>query len=286
MISSSESGSADDKLSITRTGYSFNTILLQNGTAEELSDFLEKKISPNAEAYDNTPVVLDVSNVNNLYNLEYAQLQQVCAEHSMYLIGLSGIHSEERAKILTEKKIPIVNSTRFARMREENFKPRVITKAVEIQVPVRIPEPYQVKVPVEVKRPEKMMVINHSLRAGESVSAPGNSVLVLGNVARTARIVASHNIFVFGDLYGEVYAGAPKDRNTSGDEKGLIYVSGVFQPTLVAVAGNYQTADDMESNQSLKSLYGEDTSVIVSLANGKSLNYVHVKDVQSIQSRF
>ena len=74
-------------------------------------------------------------------------------------------------------------------------------------------------------------------------------------------------------------------KDTDGYEKGIIYVSGVFQPTLVAIAGNYQTADDMENNQSLKSLYGEDSSVIVSL-NGRSLNYCHVKDVQTSQSRF
>ena len=129
------------------------------------------------------------------------------------------------------------------------------------------------------------MVVSHSLRSGECISAPDTSVLILGNVARTARIIASHNVFVFGDMHGEVYAGSPKDKDTDGYEKGIIYVSGVFQPTLVAIAGNYQTADDMENNQSLKSLYGEDSSVIVSL-NGRSLNYCHVKDVQTIQSRF
>ena len=271
--------------SMLRTGYSFNTIVLYKGTAEELEIFLEQKIAPNKEIYQNSPVVIDVSNIDFLKNIDYKSLLAACRKYGLYLLGLSGVHTDERAQTLAEMDIPVVNSTKFARIREENFKPRVITKTVEVKVPVHIPEPYEVKVPYEVKSHEPMMVIGHSIRSGECISAPDTSVLILGNVARTARVISSHNIFVFGDLYGEVYAGSPKDRDTEGYKKGLIYTSGVFQPTLVAIAGNYQTADDMENNQSLTNLYGNNTAVIVSL-NGRSLTYCHVKDVQTIQSRF
>ncbi len=284
MNSFAETGENSSIANISRTGYSFNTIELHKGTVEELTDILEQKVSPSAEIYKNSPVVIDASNIDYLRELDYPALVNTSKKYGLFLLGVSGILNEDRAKILYEKNIPVVNSTKFARMREENFKPRVITKTVEIKVPVHIPEPYEVKVPVEVRKPEPMMVISHSIRSGECISAPDTSVLILGNVARTARIIASHNVFVFGDMYGEVYAGSPKDKNTEGYEKGIIYVSGVFQPTLVAIAGNYQTADDMENNESLKSLYGEDSSVIVSL-NGRSLSYCHVKDVQTIQSR-
>lgn len=278
-------GAINSSASISRTGYSFNTILLSTGTIEELEKLLEQKVRPNADAYLNSPIVIDVSTIDYLRQLDYKLLVDTCRKYGLFLIGFSGVHTEERAQTLASMNIPVVNSTKFARMREENFKPRVITKTLEIQVPVHIPTPYEVKVPYEVRITEPMMVINHSLRSGEYISAPDTSVVIMGNVARTARIISSHNIFVFGDLLGEVYAGSPKDQNTEGYTKAFIYASGVFQPTLVAIAGNYQTADDMENNRSLDSLYGEDSSVIVSL-NDRSLNYCHVKDVQSIQSRF
>lgn len=285
MDSFADTGDTTMSASISRTGYSFNTIEMHKGTVEELTELLEQKVLPRAEIYKNSPVVIDAANINYLKDLDYDQLAATCRNYGLFLIGISGILTEERADTLIKRNIPVVNSTKFARMREENFKPRVITKTIEIQVPVLIPEPYEVKVPYEVRKPEPMMVVSHSLRSGECISAPDTSVLILGNVARTARIIASHNVFVFGDMHGEVYAGSPKDKDTDGYEKGIIYVSGVFAPTLVAIAGNYQTADDMENNQTLKSLYGEDSSVIVSL-NGRSLNYCHVKDVQTIQSRF
>ena len=115
---------------ITRTGYSFNTITLTQGTAQELTAILEKKVAPYSEVYENTPLVIDVSNLNYLVDLEYDRLKEVCSSYKLHLLGVSGIHNEERAETLKKRNIPVVNSVKFARMREENFKPRIITKTL------------------------------------------------------------------------------------------------------------------------------------------------------------
>ena len=166
--------------------------------------------------------------------------------------------------------IPIVNSTKFARTREENFKPRIITKTVEVKVPV------QIKVPYEVRVAEPLMVINRNLRSGDLISAPNNSVLVIGNVASTARIIASHNIIILGDLHGDVLAGAPKGQDTKGYPSGMIYVSGLFEPSLVAISAQYQTADDLECNHKLQGIYGSRGGIKVTLTNDM-LNYTKLK---------
>ena len=49
---------ATEVASISRTGYSFNTVFLPTGTVEELQDLLDKKIAPNLEAYENSPLVI------------------------------------------------------------------------------------------------------------------------------------------------------------------------------------------------------------------------------------
>lgn len=255
--------------SIARTGYSLTTISLNEGTLDELRAILDKKIAPSIDIYKGTSIVIDVSCVNFLHNLDFAAMQKLCREYEVFLIGLSGLTNEDRANTLTQMGIPIVNSTKFARMREENFKPRIITKTVEVQVPV------QVKVPYEVRIAEPLMVIKRNLRAGDLISAPNNSVLVIGNVASTARIIASHNIIVLGNLYGDVLAGAPRGQGALGYNQGFIYVSGVFKPSLVAISAQYHTADDLECNPNLKDIYSS-TNVMVSF-NGDNLTYSKLK---------
>jgi septum site-determining protein MinC len=272
-------------ISIGRTGYSFNTITLETGSVEELETFLQKKIDPSIRAYDHTPVVLDVSHVDYLQNLEYDRLVATCKLHGLYLIGLSGIHSEERALFLHKRDIPIVNSVKFSRMREENFKPKVITKTVEIEIPVHIKEPYPVKVPYKVLVSEPMMLIKRSIRSGESISAVNNSVLIIGNVAPTARIIASHHVFIFGDLHGEVFAGSPRAQTTQGFDEAIVYTSGKFAPTLLAIAGNYQTAEDMEQSFLAKNLENMDREVLVFLHDGV-LTYTHAKDSAKLRAVF
>ena len=273
------SGSSLNGANMNRTGYSFNTVTLPSGMLCDLKKILEFKIAPYKEVYLNSPVVVDISDVKDLQIIDYEGMTKLCREYGLYLIGLSGASTEERVLELARRNIPVVNSTKFARIREENFKPRGVTNTLEVKVPVHIPVPYEVKVPVEVKTPDPVMVISRNIRAGELISAPDNSVVIFGTVARTAKIVASHNIIILGDLLGEVYAGSPKNAQTEGYSKGFIYVSGMFMPTLVAVAGHYQTADDIENSPYLQSIYGVHGQVVVSL-NGKTLNYCQAKDYQ------
>ena len=271
-MDNTNSNSLNSVASMSRTGYSFNTVTLLSGSVKELREFLESKIKPNQEAYLNTPVVIDISMVNYLNDLDYSMLVKTCKEYGLFLIGLSGAVNEQRANTLISMGIPVVNSSRFARMREENFKPKVITKTLEVQVPVHIKEPYEVRVPYEVKVSEPVIVINRNIRAGEQINAVDNSVVVFGNVGRTARIVASHNVFIYGDMQGEVYAGSPKNKDCSGMKDAFIYINGTFRPTLVAIAGQYQTADDMEQIESVSKLCNKKVDLKITL-NERSLCY-------------
>lgn len=267
--------------SLTRTGYSFNTIAISDLNPEHLKAVLMVKIAPNPEFYDNTPVVLDISAIEDLSKIDYKALQNVCESYNLYLLGLSGIDNEDKASFLNQKKIPIVNSNRYARVREENFKPKVIVKSYEVQVPIKVP--YK----VEVKVPEPILTIYRNIRSGESISARDNSVVIFGNVANSARIIASHNVIIFGSLYGEVYAGSPKDSNSLGNPHSYIYTAGVFQPTLCAICGNYQTADDMEHDPKTATIYGKRQELYIHLsADAKNLMYMNMNEILNSNSKF
>ena len=59
---------------------------------------------------------------------------------------------------------------------------------------------------------ENTILIQRTLRSGQSVSHDGN-VVVLGDVNPGAEVVASGNIIVMGSLRGVVHAGAKGDAN-------------------------------------------------------------------------
>lgn len=267
--------------SLMRTGYSFNTIVIKDLNLEHLEQLLTLKVSPNREFYAFAPLVLDVSAVSNFEDLDYKKLVDICNKFDIYLIGLSGITSEEVINLLKTKKVPVVNSNRFVRIREENLQPKIITKTFEVEVPVKV------NVPVEVKISEPLIVISRNVRTGEIITAKDNSVVIFGNVAATARIIASHNIIIFGSLFGEAYAGSPKNAESSGYEPSFIYTSGTFKPTLCAICGNYQTADDMEHDNKIIPFYGKKQELLVYLSkDGKSLQYSHPTELNKLNSKF
>ena len=266
---------------LMRTGYSFNTIVIKDLDPEHLEQLLNVKITPNRDFYAYSPLVLEASEIKSFEDLDYPKLVEICSKFDTYLLGISGITSEENVKCLKEKKVPIVNSNRFVRIREESLQPRIVTKTFTIEVPVKVNVPYEVKIA------EPLMVISRNVRAGEIISAKDNSVVIFGNVAATARVIAAHSIIIFGSLFGEAYAGSPKSADSEGYDKSFIYVSGSFKPTLCAVCGNYQTADDMEQDDRVIPFYGKKQELLVYLSkDGKSLHYSHPTELNKSNSKF
>ncbi len=260
---------------VMRTGYSLNTISLPSGNLDDIEELLAKKVDPFLEAYQNSAAVLDVSCVTRLCDLDFQKLQEQFAAHKLHLVGLSGVTTEDRALLLTQKGIPIINSNKFARIRQENLPPKIVTQILELKVPVEVKVPCEVKVPYEIKNPNPLKVISRPIRSGETISVPDNSVAIFGSVGDRARIIASHHVFIFGDLKGgELYAGNPKDSTDPGFTSAVICVKGKFDPALVAIAGNYQTAEDLQNEEVLQRYQSE---VAITL-QGSSLRYWGFKE--------
>lgn len=87
-------------------------------------------------------------------------------------------------------------------------------------------------------RPD-VLVIDRPVRSGQSVSYP-NDVTVIGAVSSGAEIIAGGSIHIYGALRGRAIAG------TVGDAGARVFCSRL-EAELIAIAGLYQTADDMPS---------------------------------------
>jgi septum site-determining protein MinC len=87
---------------------------------------------------------------------------------------------------------------------------------------------------------DKSLMIEGSVRSGQSILHPEGDVTVLGSVASGAEIVAGGSIHVYGALRGRAIAGC------TGNARARIFCR-KFEAELIAVDGLYKTADDLGS---------------------------------------
>lgn len=268
---------------IVRASYSIVTISLKSSSLDALNSLLCNKIDPNAQAYYNRAVILDISEIYDLKSIDYFKIKQCLQEHNLFLIGVSGLITEDDVAFMQAQDIPVVNANKFAKAREENLEPKVIVKTLKVQVPIEKQIPYEVKVPVEIETHAPLKMVHRNIRSGETIAANGNSVVIFGSVNAGSRIIASHNVIIFGDVKGgQIFAGNPKDQYDPGYEDAIISVSGQFNPAFVAIAGNYQTAEDMEKDPLIGPIANNCHEIVVSL-QGRSLRYSKFKEFANLR---
>jgi septum site-determining protein MinC len=85
---------------------------------------------------------------------------------------------------------------------------------------------------------EKSLLIEGSVRSGQSIMHPDGDVTVLGSVASGAEIVAGGSIHIYGALRGRAIAGC------TGNARARIFCR-KFEAELIAIDGLYKTADDL-----------------------------------------
>jgi septum site-determining protein MinC len=93
------------------------------------------------------------------------------------------------------------------------------------------------------ERPPKpsSLLLEESVRSGQSVVCLTGDVTVVGSVASGADVIAGGSIHIYGTLRGRALAGA------NGNREARIFCSR-NEAELLAIDGSYQTADDMEAN--------------------------------------
>lgn len=82
-------------------------------------------------------------------------------------------------------------------------------------------------------------LINRPVRSGQQIYARGGDLVVTSSVSEGAEVIADGHIHVYGALRGRALAGA------AGDGEGRIFCHR-FEPELVAVAGCYKVAEDID----------------------------------------
>lgn len=83
------------------------------------------------------------------------------------------------------------------------------------------------------------LVVETTVRSGQSVYYPEGDVIVIGSVASGADVIAGGSVHIYGTLRGRVMAGV------YGEERARIFCRRL-EAELLAVGGFYLTADEIE----------------------------------------
>ena len=205
--------------------------------AEELQRELTDKVQHAPNLFAHAPVVLDLSHLAELPDIEtvrdlFARIRQA----GMLPVGLS-YGTSENEQLARTLDIPL-----FAKFRaafERNGKSEPIVEAPAPRQRRRDPEPAPA---AQSAAPAESAVIglvhDKPVRSGQQVYARGRDLILTKLVANGAEVIADGSIHVYGALRGRALAGA------QGDASARIYCH-EFHAELVSIAGQYRVFEDM-----------------------------------------
>jgi septum site-determining protein MinC len=88
-------------------------------------------------------------------------------------------------------------------------------------------------------RPAPSLLVDHTVRSGQSILYPEGDVVVVGSVGSGAEVIAGGSIHVYGALRGRAIAGS------MGNPQARIFCR-KLEAELLAIDGLYHMADDTE----------------------------------------
>jgi septum site-determining protein MinC len=219
-------------------------VVLHSSDTDELMSALEQRMRDAGAFFENEPVVLDASKLDQA--VDWDKLVTALKAHKLHPVGV--VAPEHMLHDARAHGLPSVD------LSSPPVRP-VSTPAPEQEVPVVAPPPPDGSAtsnpkPIEAEpapqTPPAAMVINRPLRSGQRIYARNTDLIVIGVVSQGAEVIADGNIHVYGPLRGKAMAGA------RGDTTARIFTT-QLDPELLAIAGVYRVIetqlDDSMRNQ-------------------------------------
>jgi septum site-determining protein MinC len=206
---------------------------------------LQEKINLAPEFFRNSPLVLDLQEINKLgLDINIAELTDLIRKAGLLPVGVRGGNVQQNKQAL-ELLIPVY-SIHSGGVSAENKKQKTIT-------PVPVPEP---KTDTDTDVAETTL-ISQPIRSGQRIYAAGDLV-ILAQVSAGAEIMAEGNIHVYNTLRGRALAGV------RGNTEARIFCFDL-QAELISIAGNYKVSEDLDDTVRNKpvQIYLQDQALII-----------------------
>jgi len=189
----------------------------ENPIAKWLAE-LDLTLRRSAGFFADSPVIMDLTRVN-LSRRDLTQLIADLDSRGIRILGIEGVDPT---------------------LMDRGFPPRLRCSRVEGDKKMIGARLDGGSSPERSARPSSLL-LEESVRSGQSVVCLTGDVTVVGSVASGADVIAGGSIHIYGTLRGRALAGA------NGNTEARIFCS-TNEAELLAIDGAYRTADDMEAN--------------------------------------
>jgi len=196
---------------------------------------LDNQIERAPNFFDGRPVIVDLGTLPS-ETADVAGLMQAIASRGIHIIGTEGAHASWRG--LEPWGRPLPGAGKPGKPLEIAVSAAGATPAPPAAAPE--PAPPEPSPPPQIQAPAEpaSLLIDHSVRSGQSIAFEQGDITILGSVASGAEVVAGGSIHIYGALRGRAIAGL------SGRAGARIFCR-KLHAELVAIDGVYQTAEDM-----------------------------------------
>jgi len=224
--------------------FSVPVLVISSDDLVVIEQQLQEKISLAPEFFKNSPLVLDLQEINKKgYDVDIAVLIGIIRKAGLFPIGIRGGNVQQNKQAI-ELFIPVY-SIHSGGVAAEAQKQKTIT-------PV-IPES-QTDIDTDIIT---TTLITQPIRSGQRIYAAGDLV-VLAQVSAGAEIMAEGNIHVYNTLRGRALAGV------QGNTEARIFCFDL-QAELISIAGNYKISEDLDEtvrNRPVQ-IYLQDQALII-----------------------
>ena len=213
---------APSVLEFKSSTFSVPVLVLSSDDLVAIEQQLKEKIRLAPEFFKNSPLVLDLQELNKQgYDINVAALTELVRKSGILPIGIRGGNVQQNKQAL-DLLIPVY-SIHSSGVSAETQKQKTITPP---------PEP--------VTDSATTTLITHPIRSGQRIYSSGD-LIILAQVSAGSEIMAEGNIHVYSTLRGRALAGV------QGNTQARIFCSDL-QAELISIAGNYKVSEDLDES--------------------------------------
>lgn len=159
---------------------------------------LKKKINQAPAFFDNAPVVIDISCLNE--KLDFVKLKSCIAKIGMLVVGVTGCKKKDTREAVKKAGLALMNPA------SQHHTENIISTATK--------------------------VITTPIRSGQQVYAENADLVILNQVSAGAEIIADGSIHIYGVLRGRAIAGAKGQKDArifcQNLQSELLSISGTY----------------------------------------------------------
>jgi len=189
-------------------------VLMPEPPVEAWLEQLDAQLARSPNFFDGRAVLLDLSALAGLER-SFSALVQELARRRVRVVGLEGVEPN----------------------RVGDDMPPVLAGGRHVSITADEPPPPEIKAP----EPNSLLV-DRSVRSGQSVSFPAGDVTVVGSVASGSEVLAGGSIHIYGTLRGRAIAGLLGPGQ--GASRPRIFCR-KLEAELLAIDGVYRTAEEI-----------------------------------------